>query len=265
MKKALKITAVVLINIASVALAIFIFFPGLPTYFKVKRDFPSIDRRMEPLEDMPVPESFKGFEVNGIYLEVPDGAQLGERGNTVKYNDETLVLVTKQDSIEVDRTARELAETYEDMPYSENPFENYLYEEEDYIHFFDSIDAEYPTIYNAKSSMLIWFMRDGFTSRDCLKLRGKDIDVFLEFAQEKEENLKIETTYKINGDGFTGMFSVFKPDGLSDIGGPDMSYLSTFYIYPDDDYSEYYCIMIKSTDTELKKQIASTVRLADGE
>lgn len=265
MKKALKITVAVLGVILVGVLALYLLFPGLPTYFKVKKDFPSIDRRMETLEDMPVPESFKGFEVNGVYLEVPEGAQLGERGNSINYNDETLVLVTKNDSIEVDKTARELAETYEDMPYSENPFEYYLYEEEDYIHFFDSIDAEYPTIYNAKSTMLIWFMRDGFTSKDCLKLRGKDIDVFLEFAEVKEENLKMETTYKVNGDNFTGMFSVFKPDGLSDIGGPDMSYLSTFYIYPDDDYSEYYCVMIKSTDTELKKQIASTVRLVDGE
>lgn len=265
MKKALKITAAILGVLIVAALVIFIFFPGLPTWFKVKKDFPSIDKRMETLEDISVPDDFKSFEINGVYFEAPASSTLRDTGKTVDYNGEMLVFVNKHDSVEDDKNARELAETYENMPYSENPFEDYLYEEEDYIHFFDSIDADYPSIYDAKSTMLIWFMRDGFTAKDCLKLRGKDLDVFLEFAEVKEENLKIETTYKVNGDGFTGMFSIMKSDGLSDLGGPDLSYLSTFYIYPDDDYSEYYCIMLKNTDAELKKQIASTVRLVDAE
>lgn len=256
MKKAFLIGGSIFGGLLAIALVIFIFFPGIPTYIDVKRHYPNVDSVIGEFEAVEVSSDLETFSVNGIKLKMPKGAEKSPTGSSVRLGKELSVLVTEDDS---HKKALLLAEYAEDS----DPWSDYLFEEEDYRHFFKSIDVEFPTDYNAKSDIL-WFIKGGFTAKDCLKLRGRDREVFKEFAETKESSLGFEDTYRINGDGFLGYVSCMnqridlETGGFKDV---DSAHQWTYYIYPDGNATKYYFIMISGSDEELKPQIISSIKL----
>lgn len=84
MKKAVKIGAVVLGVIIIAALIFFIFFPGLPAYYNIKKNYKYINEvpKEYPYADVKTPESFVEVSVHGLTLSLPPELEK-------KYPDET--------------------------------------------------------------------------------------------------------------------------------------------------------------------------------
>jgi len=248
MKKALKISGIILGIILVSALIIFIFFPGLFTYIKVKVKYDNIDRNSLKFEKVEVPDDFKTYTVKGITLSVPDSYVLKDTGSSFKNSDEkSVLLIMESDSLETDQLMNEYSEDYDTWEY-------YKYEEADYKHFFETIGGTFPTPYDASSDIL-WFVRDKLKAKDCLKLRGRDMDVFLELADTKEESWKTEKTWELAGEnGF--MYISYLED--SEIFKSD---LWTVYIYDKNNLTKYHYLLFKEDDTEVIKQIISSIEL----
>lgn len=248
MKKALKIGGIILGIILAALLIIFIFFPGLFTYIKVKVKYDNIDRNSLKFEKVEVPNDFKTYTIGNFKISVPDGYEPKDIGYSFKYSDgETALAIIESDSLENDQLMNEYSEDYDTWEY-------YKYEEEDYKHFFETIGGTFPTPYDASSDIL-WFVRDKLKAKDCLKLRGRDMDVFLEFADSKEESWKIEKTWELAGEnGF--MYISYLED--SEIFKSD---LWTVYIYDKNNLTKYHYLLFKEDDTEVIKQIISSIEL----
>lgn len=248
MKKALKISGIILGIILVSALIIFIFFPGLFTYIKVKVKYDNIDRGFTEFKKVEVPDDFKTYTVKGITLSVPDSYVLKDTGSSFKNSDEkSVLLIMESDSIENDQLMNEYSEDYDTWEY-------YKYEEEDYKHFFETIGGTFPTPYDASSDIL-WFVRDKLKAKDCLKLRGRDMDVFLELADSKEESWKIEKTWELAGE-----------NSFAYIGHGEANELIKFdfwtmNIFDQNDLTKYHYLLFKEDDTEVIKQIISSIEL----
>ncbi len=129
MKKALKIGGIILGIILVSALIIFIFFPGLFTYIKVKSKYNNIDRCITEFKKVEVPDDFKTYTVKGITLSVPDSYVLKDTGSSFKNSDEkSVLLIMESDSLETDELMKGYSEDYDTWEY-------YKYEEADYKHF----------------------------------------------------------------------------------------------------------------------------------
>lgn len=248
MKKALKIGGIILGIILAALLIIFIFFPGLFTYIKVKVKYDNIDRGFTEFKKVEVPDDFKTYTVKGITLSVPDSYVLKDTGSSFKNSDEkSVLLIMESDSLETDELMKGYSEDYDTWEY-------YKYEEEDYKHFFETIGGTFPTPYDASSDIL-WFVRDKLKAKDCLKLRGRDMDVFLELADSKEESWKTEKTWELDGEncfvyiGYIEDSEIFNSD------------LWTAYIYDKNNLTKYHYLLFKEDDTEVIKQIISSIEL----
>jgi hypothetical protein len=248
MKKALKIGGIILGIILVSALIIFIFFPGLFTYIKVKVKYDNIDRGFTEFKKVEVPDDFKTYTVKGITLSVPDSYVLKDTGSSFKNSDEkSVLLIMESDSLETDELMKGYSEDYDTWEY-------YKYEEADYKHFFETIGGTFPTPYDASSDIL-WFVRDKLKAKDCLKLRGRDMDVFLELADSKEESWKTEKTWELDGEncfvyiGYIEDSEIFNSD------------LWTAYIYDKNNLTKYHYLLFKEDDTEVIKQIISSIEL----
>lgn len=261
MRKVLKIGGIILGVILIVAIVIFAFFPGIFDYIKVKREYKDIDRTIGEFETEYIPNTFKAFTINGLKLKAPDDYYQKEKtalgtSNSLRSSDgDVSILIMKSDSAETAETLKKYAEEFENNPdYDE--WEYYDYEAADYKSFFRTIGEKYPTAYDA-SSEIMWFIKDKFNAKMCLKLRSMDRKVFLEFAEIKEGMWSTENAWKMNGDGFTAYIS----ENIS-----DMYSSTTFWtikLYPDGGGSEYYFSIIKGADEETTKQIISSLKLAD--
>lgn len=139
---------------------------------------------------------------------------------------------------------------YEDY----DAWEYYKYEEADYKHFFETIGGTFPTPYDASSDIL-WFVRDKLKAKDCLKLRGRDMDVFLELADSKEESWKTEKTWELAGENSFAYIGYIED---SEIFNSD---LWTAYIYDKNNLTKYHYLLFKEDDTEVIKQIISSIEL----
>lgn len=185
MKKALKITGIIIGALVIAALIIIVFFPGLPTYIKVKKDCPHIDETMGIYKDSAdtVPEDFVQVELNGILISGPADA-LRADGSFVafKKENELAVMVIESEN--------------EPLSYTDESCGFLIY---DYRHFFSSLDVKMPE--NTYEGME--FVRN-LTAKDCLKLRGTDKKVFEEYAEIKETVSDIETIYYYERDGLSG-------------------------------------------------------------
>lgn len=185
MKKALKITGIIIGVLVIAALIIIVFFPGLPTYIKVKKDCPHIDETMGIYKDSAdaVPEDFVQVELNGILISGPADA-LRTDGSFVafKKENELAVMIIESEN--------------EPLSYTDESCGFLIY---DYRHFFSSLDVKMPeTTYESME-----FVRN-LTAKDCLKLRGTDKKVFEEYAEIKEIVSDIETVYYYERDDLTG-------------------------------------------------------------
>ena len=246
------------------ALVIFIFFPGITTYIDVKINDPHINDTAEEYQRTDVPESFRTFSARGIKLKMPEGSEKSRTGSSVSKDDEITVLVIENDSYQNALNQQRLAEDPDlDIEISTDQWESFLYDEETYRHFFKSMEAEYPTEYDAKSDIL-WFIKDGFTAKDCLKLRGRDKKVFKEFADVKEESVAYEDVYRIKGDGFFGYVCRMKKSISTksmDYEERDSQFQWTYTIFPDDSTTKYYFVMISGENDDIKPQVISSIEL----
>ncbi len=250
MKKVLKISGIAFGVIAVAAVIIIVFFPGLFTYIKVKHDYPSIDITMKEFKTVEIPQDFVEYEVGDIIISVPGSYTQKDYGfGFVSENDETVMGIYESDKLELIKTAEILGEPYDQWEY-------YDYEEDDYRSYFRAVDAPYPTLYDARTELL-WYIRETLKAKDCLKLRGKDRDVFLEFADAKEGSLRMEDSWKLNIDGGTAYVSRNLDDDILD------HFYTSISIFPDNGGSEYWYIMINKENDEIVNQIVSSIRLAD--
>lgn len=250
MKKALKISGIILSVLLIAALVIFIFFPGLPTYIKVKYEYEDINRTITAFEPVYVPDSFEFHTIKDVAFKAPRDYKLSVTGNSLSSSDEkSKILITKSDTIE---DAQILSEYYgEDY----DIWEYYEYEAADYKKFFKAVDENFPNIYDASSDEL-WYIKDKLTAKDCLKLRGRNMDIFLEFAESKTKAWDMENTWKIKCSNFTAYVSEMLMRGYEDG-------FWTVTIYPDSSESTYYFVAIKGADEEITKQIISSIELTE--
>lgn len=185
MKKTLKITGIILGALVIAAIAVIVFFPGLPTYIKVKKNCPHIDETMGIYNDggEAVPEDFVQTEINGILVSGPADTLCDDSNLCAfKKDNELVVMIIESEN--------------EPLSYTD---ESCGFLIDDYRHFFQSLDVEMPeTTYESME-----FIRN-LTAKDCLKLRGTDREVFEEYAESKEIVAEIETVYYYKRDELSG-------------------------------------------------------------
>ena len=97
MKKVLTIGIAILVAVV----IIFIFFPGLPTYFKVKHKYEYISKQISEFETVPAGADFKNFSINGLKLKAPADWSVTDNGMKSS-SGETALIVTNKDNIEQD-------------------------------------------------------------------------------------------------------------------------------------------------------------------
>lgn len=150
-----------------------------------------------------------------------------------------------------------------DTDISTDPWESFLYDEETYRHFYKSMKAQYPTEYDARTELL-WFIKDGFTAKDCLKLRGTDRKVFKEFADIKEEAVAYEDVYKLKGKGFFAYVCRIKKAFSAETENEEEvtgHFRWSCTLFPDDSTTKYYFLMISGENDDIKPQVISSIEL----
>lgn len=251
MKKTLTIGSAVLGGLLAAALVIFIFFPGLPTYLKVKLKYEHIDDRIPVFKTVSAGADVGSFALNGVKLKAPADWEPNTTGHGLKSSrDKSSLLVIKNNYQSQEEVLSDLEALGSEYNY--DPWSVYKYTEEDYRHFYKTIGIEPPT-YGLNTRML-WYMRDDVTEKDCLKLRGKDRKVFLEVAESKEESVKVENMWKIKGSGFLAYVGQIMYTGFD-------GNIWTVNIFPDGNENEYYTATVKCSDEAMTKQIISSIEL----
>ncbi len=254
MKKVLKITGVILGVIVLAVLIVFIFFPGLPAYIKVKFTYDNIDRTITEFEKVYIPESFNAYNIEGVSVRVPFDYEPAGTGKQLKASDgEGVVAIIKHDSLETKRLLEKYADSDSDI--ITDPWEYYAYEKEDYEHYFSTVGEEFPNDYNASSDIL-WYIKGRLTAKDCLKLRGRDMDVFLELAESKESSWDMENAWKISGEDFIA----YAAENIT--GDYDVNFW-TVTIYPESSKTVNYFCIIRGADDDVTKQILSSISLQE--
>ena len=254
MKKILIVTGTILGVLASAVLIIFIFFPGLPTYFKVKHEYEYINETIPAFISTDISSGFESHALRGLRFKVPDDWEAhssveGLEPSSYRSKDGAVIFVKHGDYIDDEKTLKESLETLGD---EYDPWSGFEYKEEDYRHMFASIGTELPQY--SLSTRIVWYIRDGFTAKDCIRLRGMDRKVFLELAQSKDESVGMENMWKIKGEGFSGY--VGNITGLGYNGD-----LWTVNVFPDGKENDYFFTTIKCSDEAMEKQIISSIEL----
>lgn len=239
MKKAIKIGCIALSIILIAALVILIFFPGLFTYFKVKHDYESIDATSEKFEYADVPDDFKYYTKNGVSYAKPDGMEEG---------DNRLVVLPIKSSISRNKEILEQAGVYTEGTsiYDEE------FSEKEYGEYFKKLEQTAPR----DSTERLFYIKTKLKAKDCLHLRGKNMEIFRNFADIKEESSKIETTYILNIPEYDAYAS--QVNGMGYDGN-----LWTVYIYQHDDDDTYYNVMVKNSNETIVKQVISSIEITE--
>ena len=244
MKKPLIIGGIILGFLVAAALVIFIFFPGLPTYFKVNRQYKHINEKPEAFEIVPAGADFKEFTLNGVKLKAPADCSLKPDDNRLKSASGKAELVVHQTN---NKEQDEYLDSFQDY----DPWDTYKYDQEDYREFFRSIGAEPPQY--GFSSKILFYIRDYISAADCIRLRGKNKDIFFELADLKEKAAETENMQKLKGSGFTEYIGRIQYSGYEDIW--------QLFIFPDSDDLNTYSVAINCSDETMAKQIISSVEL----
>ncbi len=260
MKKPLIIGGTILGFLLAASLVIFIFFPGLPTYLKVKHKYDHIDETVAEFKKTDVPSDYVSHTLRGVKFSIPSDWE----GHSPIEGTEASSYVSGEDYrifvLDIDyKMQAELNDEYKDMlgdEYSEDdlydPWEYYKYKEDDYRNFFKEIGIDVPQ-YGLAYTM-VFYTRDCITAKKCLKLRGKDKDVFLALAEDKEEAVGMEKMWKAKGSGFNAYI------GQEIYSGYDGN-VWVVTIFPDDNANKVYTVNMKCTDETVAKQIISSIEL----
>lgn len=235
MKKVLKVSAIALSVVLAAFLVIFIFFPGLPTYIKVKKEYPSIDCTIKNYSgyDVEIPDDYVEAEYDGVKLRGPSFALNTDTTGTVpfKADKKLVVMIIKCENIPV-----EYGSEYD------------KYEKEDYEHFFESLKTDIPK--DSYESRV--FLRN-MQAKDCLGLRGRDLKVFEEYAESKQTVADIETPYYYERDDIKGF--------ICDIGST-----SKFHYYYNADFfteNNEYIISVLGNNSETIKRIIASIEITE--
>lgn len=234
MKKALKITAVILGIVLILVLAVIIFLPGLPIYIKVKKDYKYCDRTIGTFEgfDVEIPKDFVPFTNDGVTVMGPENAR--NNGNLVPFKSDGLLVSVSVLDDESDGAAY---------------FDEYsLYTRSDYRHFFRSLDIATP--HNSYENVA---MLRSLTAKDCLGLRGTDKKVFLEYMEYKEYSEKVERLNYYEKDGIKGFFCELFTES-----NKKMKYVYSLWLFHNE---KQYIVHAYSDDKETAMQILSTVEI----
>lgn len=264
MKKSIIAGGISVGLLLAAALIIFVFFPGLLTYIDVKVNDPHINDVAEEFQKVEVPENFTSFSTKGLRFRMPEGAVKNRSGSSIRKGEEISVLIMENDSYKNFVQQQEMAANPDiDLDISTDPWESFLYDEETYRHFYKSMKAQYPTEYDARSDIL-WFIKDGFIAKDCLKLRGIDRKVFKEFADIKEESVAYEDAYKLKGKGFFAYVCKIKKELSADSANAkeiNEHFQWSCTLFPDNSTTDYYFIMISGENDNIKPQVISSIEL----
>lgn len=235
MKKSMKIGGVVLGIILIAALVVFIFFPGIFTYKKVQKKYPHIDNTIGTFEgfNVEIPKNFAAYTTkDGVTVIGPEDAR--HNSDLIPFkSDGLMVMISVSDE-----------EYYGDAFFDENS----KYTKKDYLHFFKKLDIKPPQTSYENVKML-----HDLTSKDCLRLRGKDKKVFLEYAEYKEICEKIESLSYYENDGIKGFFSEMSSEGSS-----KTKYRYALWLFHNE---KQYIVHAYSDDKETAMQILSSVKI----
>lgn len=250
MNKAVRIGAIVLGAILAAALVIFIFFPGLPTYAYVKFKYKNIDKTAGRFETAAVSDDYAEHTINGVTLKAPQ--------SYVQENSTSSALKSEKGAIMVIRNSADDLKKAKEMLGEYDPWDGYKYSESDYRSYFDAAGSPYPFDADGCRDVL-WYYRTKLRSSDCIKLRGKDLAVFREFADNKDISMKIEDTWLLEMDGATAYVCHMNDHDTDEVKIGD-SDLWTVTIYPDGADHEYF-VMLRDLREETAKQVISSVRI----
>lgn len=241
MKKALKIGAVVIGVLLIISLIVFIFFPGLPNVIKVSFKYDHMYDTVPKFEKSPVPEYYESYNISGIKFKAPKGASLSETGHVLRGDDGSSFVVMKNSRSQQE----ELMENIDLGDYLEEEFTK-----DELAHYFKKLGRSVPT-------NDLWYAKDEFKPTDGLRMRGKDAEIFLYYADNKDGAYKMEDSYKLSGDGFTAYVSTLLDSELLPVGNSKTK-LWTVLLYPENDDDTEYFIMVRAvTDDECKERISS--------
>lgn len=267
MKKAVKISGVILGVIMIIALVIFIFFPGIFTYFKVKHKYSHIDDSLEKFEKLIVPDAFDAFTINGVKLKMPygskrqtydltysDGSTRPEYSNIIRYKDEISVMIT-QNSISEQKKLLEQAEQSGSLDNLKAELGDDYWEDfsdDEYKHYFDSVGDTVPRDDGSR----VFYTKDKLKASDCLHLRGRDMEIFKYLAECKDDAYEAEKSYILD---ISNCKAYISQDFLFYNGK-----LWTVFIYPKYNEDIKYFAIIRGDDEEMIKQIISSIELKGG-
>ncbi|MCR5600433.1 MAG: hypothetical protein K6G33_06825 [Ruminococcus sp.] len=260
MKKTLTIGGTVLGFLLISALVISVFFPGLPTYLKVKHRYDHIDDLVPEFEKSEVPSDFASHSLKGVSFRIPadwEGSSpiKGGEASSYKSGKEYRIFVLTADYKELAKLDEEyknmLSDQY-DKSDLYDPWEYYKFKEADYRHFYKTIGVDLPQY--GLSSTMVFYTRNCLTAKKCLKLRGKDKDVFLDLAQTKEEAVGIEKMWKTKISGFNTYIGQEVSPGYN-------GNLWVATIFSDNTPDKVYTVTLNCPDETMAKQIISSVEL----
>lgn len=235
MKKALKITGIILGIILLSVLVIAVLFPALPTYLKVKKNCPHINDTIGVYTDsnISVPEDFIQAEINGLIIKAPAGTRNTE-SDMIPFKDgkNFIVMISKSEMSDYifydDATSK--------------------YSKEEYRHFYRTLNGDIP-----KSSLDdIKILRD-MTLKDCLKLRGTDIKIFEELAESKEIAAELETVSTYERNNISGIICDI------DNGSATKEYRNLMF-----NHGGYeYIVTVIGEDSETVRQVIASIKPAN--
>ena len=187
-RKPLLIVLAVLLVLVIAAGVIWLLYPQIPAYFRIKKENPVINDRMEdfPYTNETVPADFVSRMVEGITVKGPEDCLNPVESRIVPFKSDRLkvLIIGPTDS------ASDFGIGEED-----------LFTAEEYQHFFDTIGVKKPETQIEN----IVFLRDTLNAKSCLRLRGKDMEIFEFLAENKNITANVETPYYYRGDNFSGI------------------------------------------------------------
>ncbi|MGN0579717.1 MAG: hypothetical protein ACI4JE_02505 [Ruminococcus sp.] len=247
MSKQLKIIIVIACIILAVMLGIFIFVPGLPTYIRVKIQYPEIDLALKEYaeSDVEVPADFVRVKFGDIYVKGPSGAlNRDSAGSQIILKDDTKFLFKDKGEIMVMAYKSEKGNINNLSDFYEPEFS-----EAEERWFYSELDMEYPDTLSESIGTMY-----AINSKDCLKLRGTDSEIFLDLAKGKTAAAEIETPYIYKNGNISGY--------VCDIHKGSYKYCRNVVF---DWNSSEYIISIYGNSLETVEQIIASIETAEEE
>ena len=240
MKKA-ALAACITGGLIAAGAAVYAVFPGQITYLYVRGRYPNISRTIPQFAVCDVPADYQPYTIHGLTLSVPADFALTKTGHGFTDPDgKAAVVVSRHDQTE-------LAE------YSD-PWKYYACEEADYRRYFEAVGAPFPDDADARTKLL-WYCKDTLMPQDCLNLRGRNLRIFREFAETKNEGWNMESSWVLPMEGGKAFASASENNPLT------AGSYRTLTVYPDDSRCDEIFVMIR-TDDATANRIISSAKLA---